>query len=241
MKTFKTSLILFIGAALLVAITTPIFAAGNLLDKMSDADRKAMNIFFSNFCEANLEDFDAARHDDAALINFATRHNVMNNQKLFKLDKAEGPYGTYYIERKDVDATIEKYFGIKGVTPQSVEDSPIIYKNNRYYWDEIFEGSPTFLGGQVVELRDAGNGTMSAVVELYEDDEAFQNNPDKAIKEFYAPIKNWTGDTAKCFKSAGTWTAKIAPHTWGGKKTWKLLEWRNVTPEEETPGDSEED
>lgn len=232
MKRMKAFLSLWFGAALFAAMTAPVFAAENLLSKMKDADWRALNIFFSNFCETRLADFNGTKYDDAALINFAVQHNVINNAKLFKPDKAGGPSGTSYIERKNVDATIEKYFGIKGVKPQSVEDSPIIYKNNRYYWDEIFEGAPWFAGGQAVELYDAGNRTMTAVVEFYEDDGEFANNPDKATKEFYAPKKTWKGETASCFKLTGLYQAKIMPYTYGGKKTWKLLEWRRVKPED---------
>jgi hypothetical protein len=195
----------------------------NLLDKMSGADWRTLNIFFSNFCESHLNEFDAGDYDDRTLIAFAVSHNVINNPKLFKDDSPEGPY---YIGKDNVNVTIEKYFGIKGVKPQSAEDRFVIYKNGRYYWDDVMEGAPWFAGGQAVELYDNGDGTLSAVVEWYEDNEVFVNNVDKFdVKDFYAPKKSWKGNTANYYELSRRCTAKIAPHSYGGKKTYKLLKW----------------
>jgi hypothetical protein len=153
-------------------------------------------------------------------------HNVINNKKLLKNDATEGQY---YIGRDSVDASIEKYFGIKGVKPHSVEDGFVIYKKGRYYWDDVLEGAPWFAGGQAVELYDDGDGKLSAVVELYKDNGAFANDPDKVnIKDFYAPRKTWKGNTAKYYELRGYYAAKIVPHAYGGKKTYKLLEWREA-------------
>jgi hypothetical protein len=200
--------------------------ADNRLDKMSVADRRALNVFFSNFCESSLGDFDADDYNDGALIAFAMSHNVINNRELFKDDDAEG---MSYIGRDRVDATIEKYFGIKGVKPRSVEDGAVIYKHDRYYWDDVFEGSPWFAGGQAVELYDEKDGTLSAVVELYQDNEAFQNDVMKIdTGDFYAPKKSWKGNTAKYYEIRGYYAAKIAPYSYNGKKTYRLLEWREA-------------
>jgi hypothetical protein len=226
MKRFKAFLVSFIGAAMLAAFTAPASAGGNLLDGMSAADWRALNVFFSNFCEAGLADFDAAKYDDAALIAFGMQHNVINNRKALKSDDAEK---MFYIERGRVDAAIEKYFGIKGVKPRSVEDRAVIYKKGRYYWDDILEGAPGFAGGQAVELYDAGGGALSAVVEFYMDTEAFQNDVMKLdAKDFYAPRKTWKGNTVKYYSPRGYYSARIAPHAYGGKKTWKLLEWHEA-------------
>jgi len=109
MKKFRRFVFAFSVCAMVLSCAGPSFAAANLLDGMSDADWRALNIFFSNFCESRLGDFDAAGYDDTALISFAVSHNVINNRKLFKEDAAEGQY---YIGKDRVNATIEKYFGI---------------------------------------------------------------------------------------------------------------------------------
>jgi hypothetical protein len=209
--------VLVLSAFVVLASPVPASADVNLLDKMKNADWSALNIFFSNFCESSFGDFSADSRDDKALIAFAMSHNVINNMELFKQD-AEGGY---YIGKNSVDATIEKYFGIKGVKPQNGEGEFVIYKNDRYYWDDVFEGSPWFAGAQAVAFYDDGDGTFSAVVELYKDNNAFQNDVGKFdTKDFYAPKKSWKGKTASYYDLYATYSAKIAPHVWGGKKTW---------------------
>jgi hypothetical protein len=220
----KTILCLCVMLGTVGAFSGTASADPGLLAKISDAEARALNIFFSNFCETSFGDFNAKARDDQALIAFAAHHNVINNRKLFKEDKAEGKA---YIGKGTVDATIEKYFGLKGVTPQSAEDGFVIYKNGKYYWDDVFESAPWFAGGQAVSLTDNGDGTLFATVELYKDNDAFQKDAAKVnIKDFYAPKKSWKGKTASYYELSSTWSAVIAPHTYNGKKTWKLLEWR---------------
>ena len=221
---------LALSAFVVLAVPVPAASDVKLLDKMKNADWRALNIFFSNFCESDFGDFSADSRDDRALIAFAVSHNAINNKKLFKEDAD----GRYYIGKNSVDATIEKYFGIKGVKPQSAGDEFVVYENDRYYWDDVFEGSPWFAGAQTVALYNDGDGTFSAVVELYKDNVAFQNDVDKFdIKDFYAPKKSWKGKTASYYDFDTTCSAKIAPHVYGGKKTWKLLEWHADEAEDE--------
>ena len=226
MKKFSRFVFVFSVCAMAFSCAGPSFAAANLLDGMNDADWRALNVFFSNFCESRLGDFDADGYDDTALIAFAVSHNVINNRKLFREDAAEGQY---YIGKDRVNATIEKYFGIQGVTPQSAEEGFVIFKKDRYYWDDVFEGSPWFAGGQAVELHEGKGGTLSAVVEFYTDNEAFQNDAGKVnIKDFYAPKKSWKKNTAKYYDLCGYYGAKIAVLVQNGKKSYILLEWREA-------------
>jgi hypothetical protein len=196
--------------------------SGNNLDSMSEKDWKALNIFFSNFSETNFEDFSAEDYDDEALIEFAVHHNVINNRKLFKSD----PEGGFSIEAKNVAASVKKYFGIEKFTAQDGGNF-VSYRDGKYYWDDVLEGSPWFAGSQAVELRDNGDGTLSAVLEDYSDNDHYQKDPDnKSIALFYTPKKAWNASTAKFFDQAGYHAAKIAPYTYDGKKTYKLLEWK---------------
>jgi len=71
MKKFRRFVFAFSVCAMVFSCAGPSFAAANLLDGMSDADWRVLNIFFSNFCESRLGDFDAAGYDDTALISFA--------------------------------------------------------------------------------------------------------------------------------------------------------------------------
>jgi hypothetical protein len=229
MKKFARGiLILAILAFTASALAAP-KQSGNMLDSMPDKDWRALNIFFSNFSETYLEDFSAGDYDDKTLIEFAVRHNVINNAGLFKHDANSD----YYIEPKHVNATVKKYFGAEKITAQDGGDF-VLYRDGKYYWDDVFEGSPWFAGSQALELRDNGDGTLSAIVGDYGDNENYQKDPDsKSIPLFYTPKKTWKPATAKMFDAKGYHAAQIAPHTYDGKKTYKLLEWRAAeTPEE---------
>jgi hypothetical protein len=196
--------------------------SGNLLDTMSDKDWRALNVFFSNFSETSLEDFSSSKYDDAMLIAFAVQHNVINNAGLFKKDADSNSY----IEPKNVNATLNKYFGIQKITPQDGGDF-VLYRDGRYYWDDVFEGSPWFAGSQAIELKNNGDGTMSAIVEDYGDNQNYQDDPDsKSITLFYTPKKTWKPATAKMFDVKTYHAAKIVPYTYNGKNTYRLLEWR---------------
>jgi hypothetical protein len=194
MKKFAYSIL---KLAMLVLTASPFAApeqSGNTLDSMSDKDWRALNIFFSNFSETFFEDFSSDAYDDKMLIEFAVQHDVINNAGLFKKDADSN----YFIGPKQVNATIKKYFGIEKITPQDGGDF-VLYRDGRYYWDDVFEGSPWFAGSQAIELQDNGDGTLSAIVEDYKDNENYQNDPDsKSIPLFYAPKKRGSRRLRNC-------------------------------------------
>jgi hypothetical protein len=236
MKTAKwRTAFVFVLSMLLFAAPAPAASeqTGNMLGAMTDEEWRALNVFFSNFSETDLPDFSAGDYEDGALIGFAVHHNVINDSGLFKDDPGFGDGGGSYIEAKHVNAAVKQYFGIEHVTPRDGGDF-VLYRDGKYYWDDVFEGAPWFAGSQALELRDNGDGTLSAIVEDYGDNENYQNDPDsKSIPLFYAPKKTWKEATAKLFDVKGYHAAKIAPHTYGGKKTYKLLEWRAAETLEE--------
>jgi nicotinamide mononucleotide adenylyltransferase len=206
------------GRLVRVALAAP----ANLVDSMDNTALRAVNVFFSNFSETAFEDYSQGGNNDRALIGFAMRHNVINIPELFQSDAESNSY----IEPKNVDATIEKYFGDIKVTPQSSGDF-IGYRDGKYYWDDVFEGSPWFAGSQTLELRDNGNGTLSAIVEDYADNDNYQANPDsELVRRFYEPKKTWSAAVAKLFDVKGYHAALIEPYEYQGKKTYRLIKWR---------------
>lgn len=188
----------------------------NMLDKMSDKDWRALNVFFSNFSETTLDQFSASKYENKELIGFAMHHNVINNRDRFDEDS--------YISEKYVKSTLMKYFGISKIIP---EDGDFFsYKSGKFLWEDIFEGGPYFYGSQTIELYDNGDGTFSAITEDYEDNEYFQNNFIEGFgKIFYPPKKNWKSATTKRCKVTGYHAAKIATQSYDGKVVYKLLEW----------------
>lgn len=190
----------------------------NLLDTISDNDWKALNIFFSNFSETHFEDFNYKKYNDKALIDFAMHHIVINNRNYFEGDS---------VDKKYINATIKKYFGIDKITPQSIEDGFVLYKDGKYYWEDVTEGFPKFDGAQVIEFYDNQDGTFLAIIEDYKDNQEYHKggSPDNFGASFYPPKKSWSPSVAKKCSIAGYHVAKVAPHTYNNKKTYKLLEW----------------
>ena len=132
----------------------------------------------------------------------------------------------YYIEPKYINATINKYFGVEKITPQDVGDF-VRYRDDRYYWDDVFEGSPWFAGSQLLSLRDNGVGMLMAIVEDYGDNENYQRDPEsELIPRFYSPKSSWPEGVAELFKATGYHAALIEPHTYDGRRVYKLLQWR---------------
>ena len=204
----------------------------NLLDTMDDDEWRKLNIFVSNFCESNLDNFSTNNYDEKALIGFALSHNVNNNRESFKTDEN----GDSYVPKTVVNNTIDKYFGIKNIPAKDFEEDFYACKGGKYYWLDVMEGSPWFAGGQAVQLYDNGDGTLSVIVENYQDGEGYGMDeasilPNNPTSPFYAPKKNWSGKVKKLLRQNGYYIATIAPYTYNDKQTYKLLEWRFV----ETP------
>jgi hypothetical protein len=200
---------------------------GGLLDGMGDGEWRLLNVFFSNFYEAAFDDFSALGYDARKLIHFGVRHNMLNNPRLF----IRGAGGFPCIDAERAHASIEKYFGVGGVRPQSVDDY-LVYRGGKYCWEDAMDGALWFGGSQAVALFDNFDGTLSAIVEDYNDNYEFQAASEAAredfIKTFYAPRRSWPRRISRLCEAAGYHAALIAPHFHGGKSTYRLLEWRGA-------------
>lgn len=196
----------------------------NLLDSMSVSEWKALNVFFSNFSETNMEDFNPVLSNDNMLVKFALSHNVFNGGP-FKEDN-EG----YYLEESQVIKTIQKYFGIDKVTvPDGEIDHIITRAGNKFYWFDVLEGSPWFAGAQVIKFFDNEDGTFSAFIEVYGDNEKFQEDYlENFATLFYQPKHTWKANVTERCRITGYREAKIKIHN--NRKL--LLEWK----EAELPG-----
>ncbi len=123
-------------------------------------EQKALNIFFSNFAEANIESFTQSNGiDDAALINFAILHNYINCHSKFE---QEGDYDVK-IKKSYLEETAKKYFGKAIVNHKSVEGAK--YSNGYYIIPQSDGEAYTF--AQVEKFYDIGNSKFTADVNVY--------------------------------------------------------------------------
>lgn len=138
-----------------------------------------LNTFFSNFSEVFLKPFEKGQISNKELVRFGVLHNFWNNYKLFR------PYNSSYLklDKKYVEATVEKYFGVKSITHESSGD--ITYKDGYYI---IPDGSgEVYSFSQVTKFIELGNGYYVAHLNIYYANSGFTGDP-------HGNLKTWQKD-----------------------------------------------
>ncbi len=130
--------------------------------KLTSAEKKQLNTFFSNFSEVFVEPFAKDKISDRALIEFSIYHNYKNNEKRFVKGGKE-----YQVKIKAsyIDETAMKFFGKKISKHQSIDDSGIEYKDGWYYTTDASGEEYDF--SQIVSLVDNGDSIFTATVNVY--------------------------------------------------------------------------
>ncbi|MGE5607555.1 MAG: hypothetical protein ACM3YE_17920, partial [Bacteroidota bacterium] len=95
--------------------------------KLNRGEWKKLNTFFSNFSEVFLRPFERGQISNEELVNFGIFHNKINNYKLFQAYNSSD----LKLDKKYVEASVEKYFGIKTITHESTGDAT--YKDGYYF------------------------------------------------------------------------------------------------------------
>lgn len=133
-----------------------------------------LNIFISNFVEANLRTF-SENTDSASLIDFGIAHNMLNNSSYFENIEPrtfrESRYDTEYdcnvrIQKKYIDNTVKKYFGI--TLSDSDYEQYDLYENG-YLYSEVTGGWSSQGFAVVSEITDLGNNEYEVVFDAYTD------------------------------------------------------------------------
>lgn len=142
---------------------------GELEVKPSKDEWKKMNIFFSNFSEAFVKPFEKEQICNKALIDFGIIHNKLNNNSLLK------SYDSLHfkLDKKYVESSVDKYFGIKSITHETTENS--IYKDG-YYITPKSTGE-VYVFSQVTKFVDIGNSYYIAYLNIYYAGSGFTGDP----------------------------------------------------------------
>jgi hypothetical protein len=109
--------------------------------RLSSAERRKFNTFFSNFSEAIVPPFSrksGPKNQD--LIRFGVFHNWINHLDLWKKTE-DGAFSR--IPARYIEESIDKFFGIKKVRHQAVDDS-ITYRDGYYYFPNADGEAITF-------------------------------------------------------------------------------------------------
>lgn len=142
--------------------------------QLNQVEWKRLNTFFSNFSEVFLWPFEKGQISNKDLISFGVYHNKRNNYKLFQR------YNFNYLklDKKYVEATVEKYFGIKSIIHESSGD--ITYKDGYYILPD--GDGEAFVFSQVTKFIDIGNGYYVAYLNIYVASSGFTGDPHGNLK-----------------------------------------------------------
>ena len=158
---------LIIGVALFVATVLPTLVSAQSGGEIvpTSAEWRRLNIFFSNFAEANVQPFRENHLPAEELIRFGVLHNLINaSQRIQAVPRRPG-YGR--LPGNHVSAAARKYFGADRVQHQSLagDYSWIQYADGFYVFPRADGESLPF--AQVANLRDAGEREYIAGVTVY--------------------------------------------------------------------------
>lgn len=182
----------------------------DIFDNFSFDEKKALNIFFSNFSEANFGNFDIGGYDEDELINFAIKHNRINYQKRIQLngnrEELEGSY---------VSQTIDRFFDLS-VDNRSI--SGYEFRNGNYNWPAA-DGEQFWEFTQVDNLYDNRDGTFTVRLSIYSAGFEYEG-----MKKIYEP-KNDSWDNSFTPDYIGIAEAIIKKADVNGRSTYQLIKY----------------
>lgn len=147
--------------------------------QLNQGEWKKLNTFFSNFSEVFLKPFEKGQISNNELVRFGIIHNFWNNYKLFQRYNSND----LKLDKKYVEASVEKYFGIKSITHESSGDAT--YKDGYYI---IPNGAgEVYSFSQVTKFIDIGNGYYVAYLNIYYAGSGFTGDP-------HGNLKTWQKD-----------------------------------------------
>lgn len=173
----------------------------------SEADRKAMGVFLSNFTEIGMTNFTAGdvlnTEKPYEMIRFGIWHNFINNySRIQPCTTHECPWGSLTIDCASVRDSLQRYFGytLRQCLSASHPDSGSPYDS--YHFDGTkyhFEGASgeAVYHARVKEASQGADGLIEMKGVLYNADD------EKDI--------------------LGSFTALARPHTWKGKNTLAIV------------------
>ncbi len=182
---------------------------------LSAEEHRKINIFFSNFSEMWFKDFDSNNYNLEDLIDFAYMNTKINNVPNIKYEDSY-----YYIDKINVEKTINKYFGLN-ISHKSV--GKFEYRNGRYYIPAA-DGDNYFGFSQVDKLIDNYDGTYTADISIYEYNDN-NHDYDGVPGKYYYPKNTWEKSYDE-YKYYGSAVAKVKSAVVDGKNTYQLLDYK---------------
>jgi hypothetical protein len=186
--------------------------------RLSRAERRSFDTFFSNFAETNLEPFSRGKLSDKALILFCLQHHLRNFSRRIETNKdgTEARLAARY-----VDETAMQYFGRRPKVHASPDkESP--YRNGYYYNMNVAAGDAIPFA-QIVMVKALGNREYQADVNIYLPPGGTWDGDE------HAPPSSWKDFEGMGMpKRTGQVRAIIRKVTSGGATRYILIEYRKA-------------
>ena len=182
----------------------------SILSQLNGEEVKKLNMFLSNFSEAQFEDYSQDAYSNAQLIRYSFIHNFINNDS--KIQWTESSMG---ISSIDVNNDAQRFFG-KVVPLESTGDWN--YANGTFYTPAAMGESYAYFS-IVTDVRDSGNGIFDVEFSVFFDS---NNSYEVALPQWYS----YSISQAKysCML-VGNVTSKLRAKTYNGNNTYELLEY----------------
>ena len=201
---------------LLVALAPSLAAAqpGTEVRLDSQAWRR-LNVFFSNFAEAEVEPFRQGEIPHATLVRFGVMHHVVNAPE--RIDHTLLQFGLGRVRASDAAAAVATYFDVHLQPRAGPVGDPfkVTYADGYYVFSEADYPSHPF--AQVAHLVDAGDGEFVATVGIFDDLDG-----DEAVHARSFEEMERAGDSA--FEGR-TMRARIRRVRERGRERYVLAEW----------------
>jgi hypothetical protein len=144
--------------------------------KLNLVQWKKLNTYFSNFSEVFFEPFSEGQLSNEEIIRFGVSHNIRNNESLIEnVDENHGRLAAKYVE-----ASVEKYFGIKHIDHKSVPG----YRFKNGYYIVSWGSGEAYCFSQVTKLIDIGDDCFIAYTNEYVASSGFTGDPNGSAKDW---------------------------------------------------------
>jgi hypothetical protein len=178
--------------------------------RLTNAEQRRLNTYFSNFSEVFVEPFERGKITDKALIEFGVRHNLTNNNRLWTKKGLAAHY---------VDESARKFFG-RGISQHHAPSEIYPFKEGYY-------GLPTATGegiafSQVTGWRSLGKNEYRANITIYIASNGWEGDRQAAMAAWR---RNDSADMPRVFQRM---IATVRKETSGKKSRYILLDYREV-------------
>lgn len=215
-------------------------AGVEIFHTLTDQEKRALNIFLSNFSEAFFEYYNAYEErtssNSQALLSFAVMHYYLNLADQIEGVKKEGNnYSGIRLEK--IATKLNRYFYNLNCTPGFIDlnanaRKDFWFSDGKYLLMEPADGATIARFSQVESLLEEEDGTLRAEIDIY----TFESRPGDDLRHgdvpnwVYDPRTKWSGSNKADATKVDTATAALIRYEHLGKPSYQLVEYKMKHP-----------